>query len=180
MVRTLTPPSSRNQCNRPLSDTRYLAVIQVATSYSADRFNSRALHSASLAAVGAAGFLASALLPGDAYLSRYGCLIVAASGSFACIPPLLGLLSSNVFSTAAVGLAIALNIGLGGAPGQIIGVWIYKKSEAERGYPTGHWTNFGLLVMVAAGCSVLRFYYARKNRNMLREARGEAVRLYCY
>jgi hypothetical protein len=90
-----------------------------------------------MAAVGAAGFTASALLPPHAYNSRYGCLIVAASGAFSCIPPLLGFLSSNLFSTASIGLAIALNISVG-APGQIAGVWIYKADQAKQGYPLGH------------------------------------------
>lgn len=109
------------------------------------------------------GFLASAVLPPDAYLHRYGCLIVATSGSFACIPPLLGWLSSNLHSTAGTGLAIALNVSFG-APGQIVGVWIYKANEAKRGYPTGHWTNAGLLLFVCAGCIMLRCYYGWLNR----------------
>ncbi|KAJ7607483.1 hypothetical protein FB45DRAFT_724271, partial [Roridomyces roridus] len=74
-----------------------------------------------LALIGAACFIASAVLPPPAYLPRYGCLIVAASGSFACIPPLLGWLSSNVYTTSAAGLNISF-----GAPGQIVGVWTYK------------------------------------------------------
>jgi hypothetical protein len=90
-----------------------------------------------MAAIGAAGFTASALLPPHSYNSRYGCLIVAASGAFSCIPPLLGFLSSNLFSTASIGLAIALNISVG-APGQIAGVWIYKADQAKQGYPLGH------------------------------------------
>lgn len=94
---------------------------------------------------------------------RYGCLIVASSGAFACIPPLLGWLSSNLHSTAAVGLAIALNISMG-APGQIVGVWIYKADEKERGYPTGHWTNAALLFFVAVSCLAMNFYYHRKNK----------------
>ncbi|EEU35201.1 uncharacterized protein NECHADRAFT_102106 [Fusarium vanettenii 77-13-4] len=94
---------------------------------------------------------------------RYGCLIVAACGSFACIPPLLGWLSSNLQSTAAIGLAIALNISMG-APGQIVGVWIYKAEEAKKGYPTGHWTNAGLLLFVSVGCIVMHFYYVWRNR----------------
>ncbi|KAH6652119.1 major facilitator superfamily domain-containing protein [Truncatella angustata] len=138
-------------------------VVQILTSWSADHFNARGLHSATLATIGAIGFLASAVLPADAYASRYGCLIVAACGAFACIPPLLGWLSSNIFSTASVGMAIALNIGLGGAPGQIVGVWIYKANEATVGYPTGHWTNAALLFMVAVGCGMLRVYYGWKN-----------------
>ncbi|KAL7625270.1 hypothetical protein AAE478_004486 [Parahypoxylon ruwenzoriense] len=156
-------------------------VVQILASWSADHFNARGLHSAAMATVGAVGFLASAVLPADAYAARYGCLIVAASGAFACIPPLLGWLSSNIFNTASVGLAIALNIGLGGAPGQIVGVWIYKVNEAEAGYPTGHWTNAALLFMVAAGCVILRVYYARRNKKMLSESNdGEEVRLFKY
>lgn len=122
------------------------------------------------------GFLASAVLPPTAYSSRYGCLIVAASGSFSCIPPLLGWLSSNLFSTAAVGLAIAMNISFG-APGQIVGVFIYKADEKKRGYPTGHWTNAALLFFVAAGCMGLLFYYRVMNRRI----RGEGgSRMYKY
>ncbi|KAI0377962.1 MFS general substrate transporter [Hypomontagnella monticulosa] len=155
-------------------------VVSILTSWSADHFNARGLHSAALATVGAIGFLASAVLPPDAYLSRYGCLIVAASGAFACIPPLLGWLSSNIFSTASVGLAIALNIGLGGAPGQIVGVWIYKANEAKAGYPTGHWTNAALLFMVAVGCVLLRLYYGRRNKNLLRSSNGEETRFFKY
>ncbi|KAI1487813.1 major facilitator superfamily domain-containing protein [Biscogniauxia mediterranea] len=155
-------------------------VVQILTSWSADHFNARGLHSAALATVGAVGFLASAVLPADAYQARYGCLIVAASGAFACIPPLLGWLSSNIFSTASVGLAIALNIGLGGAPGQIVGVWIYKANEAKAGYPTGHWTNAGLLFMVAVGCVMLRVYYAQRNKKLLRLDSGPNARLFRY
>ncbi|KAK8112677.1 MFS transporter [Apiospora sp. TS-2023a] len=145
-------------------------VVQILTSYSADYFNARGLHSAILATIGAIGFLASAVLPADAYSARYGCLIVAASGAFSCIPPLLGWLSSNIFATASVGLAIALNIGLGGAPGQIAGVFIYKPEEAKAGYPTGHWVNAALLLMVAVGCVMLRLYYGWRNRKLLKAA----------
>ncbi|KAI0834697.1 major facilitator superfamily domain-containing protein [Hypoxylon sp. FL0890] len=155
-------------------------LVQIRTSWSADHFNARGLHSAAMATVGAAGFLASGILPEDAYRARYGCLIVAASGSFACIPPLLGWLSSNIFSTASVGLAIALNIGLGGAPGQIVGVWIYKADEAKEGYPTGHYTNAALLFMVAVGCVILRLYYGRRNKRILASSGGEEVRLFKY
>lgn len=113
-------------------------VVTILVSYSADHLNARALHSAIFATIGAAGFIGSATLPVHAYTHRYGCLIVAASGAFSCIPPLLGWLSSNLHSTGAAGLAIALNISFG-APGQITGVWIYTAGEAEKGYPTGHW-----------------------------------------
>ncbi|KAK4503343.1 hypothetical protein PRZ48_004258 [Zasmidium cellare] len=151
-------------------------VVTLAVSWSADHFNRRGLHSAIFATIGAVGFLASAVLPPDAYSHRYGCLIVAASGAFACIPPLLGWLSSNLFSTASIGLAIAINISTG-APGQILGVWIYKADEKKKGYPTGHWTNAALLFFVAAGCAVLVLFYHAKNKTIRRNGGG---RLYKY
>ncbi|TPX13849.1 uncharacterized protein E0L32_005793 [Thyridium curvatum] len=138
-------------------------VVTLAVSWSADRHNARALHSAVFSAIGAAGFIASAALPPTMYTQRYGCLIVAASGAFACIPPLLGWLSSNLHTTAAIGLAIALNISMG-APGQIVGVWIYKADEAKKGYPTGHWVNAGLLLFVSVGCVLMHFYYVWRNK----------------
>ncbi|KAF2142006.1 uncharacterized protein K452DRAFT_326570 [Aplosporella prunicola CBS 121167] len=151
-------------------------VVTVAVAWSADHFNARAFHSACFATIGAAGFLASAVLPPDAYLHRYGCLIVASAGAFSCIPPLLGWLSSNMFNTAATGLAIALNISFG-APGQIAGVWIYKAGEKSKGYPTGHWANAGLLLFVAVGGLGLRLYYGLLNR---RVRRGGGDRVYVY
>lgn len=43
-------------------------VVTTAAAWSADHFNSRGLHSAAFALIGAMGFLASAVLPPDAYL----------------------------------------------------------------------------------------------------------------
>ncbi|KAJ7321217.1 putative MFS transporter [Mycena albidolilacea] len=152
-------------------------VVTVATSWSADRYNARGLHAGTACIVGAAGFMASALLPADAYAHRYGCLIVGAAGGFASIPPLLGWITSNVFTTSAAGLIIAMNISFG-VPGQIVGVWIYKADEAVRGYPTGHWTNCALLLFSAAGCFALTVYYRRLNRGLVKQ--GAAQRLYRY
>lgn len=135
----------------------------------------RALHSAAFATIGAIGFVVSAVLPPDNFSARYGCLILAASGAFSCIPPLLGWLSSNLHSTAATGLAIALNISFG-TPGQITGVWIYKAQEKAHGYPTGHWTNAGLLFFVAAGCVGLVLYYQALNRALKQEGTGRLFR----
>ncbi|KAK3384884.1 major facilitator superfamily domain-containing protein [Podospora didyma] len=153
-------------------------VVQILVSYSADHFNARAVHSSAFALIGAIGFMASALLPPDAYLPRYGCLIIAAAGAFSCIPPLLGWLTSNVYSTASVGLAVALNVGFGAGMGQIPGVWIYKSDEALRGFPTGHWVNAGMLLFVSVGSIALRVVYGYKNRNLVRESGGQEVRLF--
>ncbi|KAI1329892.1 putative MFS transporter [Xylariaceae sp. FL0255] len=148
---------------------------------SADYFDARGIHSDALSLTDAIGFLVPAVLPPDAYLPRYGALIIAASGAFACIPPLLGWLLSNIFSTGSIGFALALNVGLFGAPGQIIGVFIYKADEAKKGYYPGHWVNAGLLFFVAASSMVLRFYYRRRNKKLLREREeGQEVRLFKY
>lgn len=53
-----------------------------------------------------------------------------------------------------------------GAPGQIVGVWIYKANEAKKGYPTGHWTNAGLLLFVSVGCICMHFYYTWRNKRL--------------
>jgi len=91
---------------------------------------------------------------------------------------MLGWLTSNVWSTAATGLAIALNVGIGAGMGQIPGVWVYKADEAPRGYPTGHFTNAGLLFFVAAGCLAMRLFYGWRNKKLLAENPGADVRLY--
>jgi uncharacterized membrane protein YeaQ/YmgE (transglycosylase-associated protein family) len=142
-------------------------VVTIVVAWSADYHNARALHSTISATAGAVGFLASAILPPQQYAARFGCLILASSGAFSCIPPLLGWLSSNLFSSVAVGLAIALNISFG-APGQIVGVWIYKSEEKAQGYPTGHWTNAALLLFVAGASVCLLLYYRKKNAAILR------------
>ncbi|KAI0005836.1 MFS general substrate transporter [Xylariaceae sp. FL0662B] len=154
-------------------------VVQVLVSWSADHFNMRGYHTAGAAAIGAAGFLASAVLPPDAYTSRYGCLIVGTAGAFACIPPMLGWLTSNTWSTPSIGLAVALNVSIGAGLGQIPGVWIYKATEASRGYPTGHGVNCAMLFVVAVGALALRWFYGHRNGRILQEAEeGVVPRLY--
>ena len=103
---------------------------------------------------------------------------MASAGSFACIPPMLGWLTSNVYSTASVGLAIAINVSFGAGIGQIPGVWIYKAEESLQGFPTGHWVNAAMLWVVVVGGVGLRILYGYRNRKMLRESGGRAVRLY--
>ncbi|MBE3050499.1 hypothetical protein IMZ48_50000 [Candidatus Bathyarchaeota archaeon] len=144
----------------------------------ADRFNARGWTIAVVAVIGALGYLVSAILPPEAYLSRYGCLIIALSGAFATIPPQLGWLTSNLVSTASIGLAIAINVSLGAGFGQIGGIWIYKEDEKLRGYPSGHYSNFAMMMMVALSAVGLRIYYGQVNKRLLRDANGLPVRLY--
>ncbi|KAF8698318.1 Major Facilitator Superfamily, partial [Rhizoctonia solani] len=110
--------------------------VTLTLSWLADTKNQRSLVSAGSMAVGAFAFLAQALLPEKAFKARFAFLCLAASGSFGSIPPLLGWLSTNIRGAGAVGLAIAINISMGGT-GQIIGVWIYKANE-KPGYITGN------------------------------------------
>lgn len=77
-----------------------------------------------------------------------------------------------------MGLAIAINVSVGAGLGQIPGVWIYKAEERSQGFPTGHWVNAAMLLMVATGAVGLRFMYAYRNRKLLRKSAGEEVRLY--
>ena len=105
---------------------------------------------------------------------RYGALVVAAVGSFASIPPLLGWLTSNTRSTSSTGLAVAMNIS-SGALGQIVGVWIYKAPEAKHGYPTGHWTNAGLLLVLACLSAFLQGWYGVLNRRIVKSGTGERL-----
>ncbi|KAI0385697.1 MFS general substrate transporter [Hypomontagnella monticulosa] len=154
-------------------------VVQILFAWSADHFNARGYHCAAGALIGAAGFLASAVLPAHNYNGRYGCLIVGTAGAFACIPPMLGWLTSNLFSTATTGLVVALNVSIGAGLGQIPGVWIYKAEEAEKGYPTGHGVNCAMLFFVAIGAVCLRIFYGWKNRNLLKNApEGVTPRLF--
>ncbi|KAI5799925.1 putative MFS transporter [Geopyxis carbonaria] len=149
-------------------------IVTLITALTSDRYSARAAHSACAMVVGAIGFLVSAVLPVHAYAGRYAALIVACAGSFASIPPLLGWLTGNLHSTSAAGLAIALNVSFG-APGQIVGVWIYQADEKERGYPTGHWTNVGMLLLGAVAIVGLRAWYVRDNRRRKEEGGGEVL-----
>ncbi|PHH77431.1 hypothetical protein CDD80_600 [Ophiocordyceps camponoti-rufipedis] len=155
-------------------------VCQIAVAYSADRFNARGAHTAGAALVGAAGFAASAALPPTAYKARYGALFLAAIGTFAGLPPMLGWLTSNLFSTASTGLAVAINVSVGGGLGSIPGILVYNAQEASAGYPTGHWTNTALLLVVAVVALSLRFFYVGVNKRLAADAarRGTQARLF--
>jgi MFS family permease len=150
-------------------------VCQILVAWAADRLNARGYATAGAALVGALGFIVCGSLPPTAYAARYGGLIMATAGSFACIPPMLGWLTSNIVSTAATGLVIALNVSFGAGLGQIPGVWIYKASERSQGYPTGHWTNAALMLLVVVVTLCLRFFYGWKNKQLLAYAATNEV-----
>lgn len=88
---------------------------------------------------------------------------------------MLGWLTSNIASTGATGLAIAINVSIGGGLGQIPGVWIYKPDERDEGYPTGHWTNAALLLFVTIVSLGLRVFYGWRNKKLTAIAEREEV-----
>lgn len=149
-------------------------IVTLLVAFTSDRYNACSIHASLSMLISAVGFIVSASLPADAFLGRYLCLIVACSGAFACIPPLLGWLTGNLHSTSAASLGIALNVSFGG-PGQIVGVWIYRKEEQEMGYPTGHWVNVGMMMAGAVGILGLRAWYMAQNRRIWREGGKEKL-----
>lgn len=98
--------------------------VAITLSYSADRFNARGWHIAIASCTGGAGWLAAGLLPADAYVSRYGCLCLAATGAFPCAPSMTNWVTCNCPSLLAIPFAIALNNSCAGI-GQIIAQCTY-------------------------------------------------------
>jgi hypothetical protein len=47
----------------------------------------------------------------------------------------------------------------------LVGVYIYKASEAP-GYPTGHFTNAGFLILGAILTLLLRYIYVKRNKQL--------------
>lgn len=115
-------------------------VVTCLTAFLADRYNRRGVASAIASLFAAIMFAILGGLPDGHYTARYVILILANSGAFASIPPLLGWLSANSRNTTAAAITIPINVSFGGI-GQIIGVWIYKADEAPK-YPTGQVSNF--------------------------------------
>lgn len=144
-------------------------VFTVIVSFLSDHFNARSTFAMASMLIAAISFLIQGILSDEAFVARYVLLCIASCGSFACVPPVLGWLSSNLHSTGAAGLAIAMSVSFGG-PGQIIGVWIYKADEAP-GYPTGHFTNFAVLTFGTVVAAILRIMYIRRNARLPEGAR---------
>ncbi|KAI0338695.1 MFS transporter [Trametopsis cervina] len=137
-------------------------VITVLVSWESDRRGMRAYGACASLLVAGISFLLQGALPAHAFKARYGLLCVAVSFSFSSIPPLLSWLTANLRNTGAATLAVPLNVSVGQI-GQIVGVYIFKASEAPR-YPTGHYTNAGFLIAGALVTLILRYVYVRRNR----------------
>jgi len=121
---------------------------------------------------GGIGWLAAGLLPHDAYVARYGCLCLAATGAFPVAPSLTNWVTCNTPSLLTIPFAIALNNSSAGL-GQIIAQWIWKAGEKEQGYPTGNFTCAACSFFVAATAAGLRLWYGRMNKNGVLDASGK-------
>ncbi|KAH8914825.1 MFS general substrate transporter, partial [Atractiella rhizophila] len=144
--------------------------ITLLTAFLGDHYNRRGLACAITATIAALAFALEASLPGNNYTGRYIVLFMAVSGAFACIPPLLGWISTNSRGTTGATIAVPLNVSFGGC-GQMIGVWIYVSKE-KPAFPTGNWSligTFRFLIMTAIVALLLHFIYQQKNRKLDRE-----------
>ncbi|EJF62083.1 MFS transporter [Dichomitus squalens] len=139
-------------------------VITVAVAWVSDRYEVRALGCSISMFIAGACFVVEGALPAESFKLRYAFFIIALSFAFACIPPLLSWLTANLRSTGASTLAVPLNVSIGQI-GQIIGVYIYKANESP-GYPTGHYTNAGFLLVGGLAVLGLRVLYVRRNKRL--------------
>lgn len=138
-------------------------VVSMLLAWSADRFNARGLHVSLAGVLTGTGFLASRLLPAEAYLPRYGCLIVASCGAFPSAAPLTAWVTCNAPSTRTLGLAAAMNNSMVGLA-SILALWVWRSVEEDRGFPTGN-TVCAVAGYVTAGLAlVLHFFYLRENK----------------
>jgi hypothetical protein len=146
-------------------------IVSLGLAYSADRFNARGIHVACATFLSGAGFLACTLLPADAYLKRYGCLILIACGAFPSASPMVGWVTCNVPSQRTMGLAAAINNGTVGIA-SIISVWIWPATDAARGFPTGNIVCSTASFVTTAIMVGLRIHYGRMNKNGKPDASG--------
>ncbi|PBK80309.1 MFS general substrate transporter [Armillaria gallica] len=109
-------------------------------------------------------FIIHGSLPPTSFKARYAMLCLGTMFSYAGNPSLLAWLTGNLRDTNATTLAIPVNLAFG-ASGQMIGIFIYKSSEAP-GYATGHFTNGAVMLVGAVGVGTLRTIYKRRNREL--------------
>ncbi|KAI0084559.1 MFS transporter [Irpex rosettiformis] len=143
-------------------------VVTVVIAWQSEKRGMRAYGSCASLSIAGVSFLLQGAMPSHAFKARYGLLCIAVAFSFTSNPLLLSWLTANLRNTGATTLAVPLTVSLGQI-GQIVGVFIYKPSEAP-GYPTGHFTIGGFLIAGAVVVLVLRYIYVTRN---LRLAEGE-------
>jgi len=139
-------------------------VFVVIVSWLADRYEKWSLPAVICLTLTGVCFIIEGALPESALRARYVVLCLATCFAFANNPLLLNYLTVNVRGTSAMTFSVPLNITLA-TSGQIIGLFIYKPSEATR-YPTGNFTNAALNLFGAVLVIGLRLMYAQRNRRL--------------
>ncbi|KAF2636356.1 MFS general substrate transporter [Massarina eburnea CBS 473.64] len=140
-------------------------VVTLGAAMISDRYKMRGPIAGISCMVAGIAFIIQACLPATAYVARYIFLIIATSGVFGGLPSLCAWVGDNVRSSTAGSLSTALNIAFSG-PGQIVGVWIYRKQDAPA-YRLGHAINAAFVIMSGTLSFGLMFYYRRLNRKMV-------------
>lgn len=140
--------------------------------WSADHFNARGWHITASSVIGGVGWLTAGLLPADAYIARYGCLMLCACGAFPSSGPLSAWVTCNVPAIVTMGIATALNNSAAGVS-QVIAQWIWKPTEAKMGYPTGNFTCAAASFATALIAVSLRLHYGKMNAKGQKDAQGE-------
>ncbi|KAJ7590232.1 MFS general substrate transporter [Mycena floridula] len=144
-------------------------VVTVTVAWLSDKYDARSYYAFISLVISGVAFIIEGVLHPTAFRARYGVLCVAVTFAFASIPALLSWLTSNLRSTSASTFAVPFNVSTG-AIGQIIGVYIYKASEAP-GYPTGHYTNAGFSLVGAVAVLFLRRIYVKRNEKTVGQER---------
>lgn len=139
-------------------------VVSLIFAWSADRLNARGVFVTIASTISGIAFVVISVLPAHAYSGRFACLIIACCGCFPNTAPLAAWVTCNVPSTRTMGLTAAINNMTVGAS-SILAVWIWKASEAPRGYPTGNAVCAACSFLTAILAAGMRYNYGRMNKN---------------
>jgi hypothetical protein len=150
------------------------ALLVVVFAWGADRFENRSagmIAGTSLSLVGWA-----ILLTSHTPNVRYGATFLAAAGSYAAFPSIVALVSQNVASTTKRGVAIAIQVGVGGLAGTISSN-IFPARTAPR-YELACKINVAMnaVAILTSALNVLFLYIANKKKQRMLDS-GEAQRI---
>lgn len=148
-------------------------IVSLIFAWSADHYNMRGWFIATASVISGIAFTVINCLPVTAYTARFACLVIACCGAFPNTAPLTAWVTCNVPSPRTMGLAAAMNNTTVGAS-SILAVWIWKASEAQRGFPTGNIICAVCSFVTAILVTGLRIMYGRMNKNGVTDSTGSA------
>jgi len=150
------------------------ALLVVVFAWAADRFENRSAGMIVGTAISLVGW--AMLLASHTPNVRYGATFLAAAGSYAAFPSIVALVSQNVASTTKRGVAIAIQVGVGGLAGTISSN-IFPARTAPR-YELACKINvaFNAVAILTSALNVLFLYIANKKKQRMLDS-GEAQRI---